>query len=97
MWLVTTLTALGLRMFSGVQRTLRVVTWTFRVLGEGAEEGGEVLGAEERFVALDVDVDAGGVGAGRAAWTRSEPLGSEGGEVRRDGPAVQAAQGEDFF
>ena len=28
-------------------------------LGEGAEEGGEVFGFEEGFVALDVDVDVG--------------------------------------
>jgi hypothetical protein len=29
-------------------------------LGEGAEEGGEVLGSEEGLVSLDVDVDVGG-------------------------------------
>ena len=29
------------------------------VVSERAEEGGEVLGFEERFVALDVDVDVG--------------------------------------
>ena len=46
-------------MFSGVQRTLRVVTSTCGC-GEGAEEGGEVFGFEEGFVALDVDVDVGG-------------------------------------
>ena len=28
-------------------------------LGEGAQESGEVLGFEEGFVALDVDVDVG--------------------------------------
>ncbi len=34
-------------------------------LGEGAEEGGEVFGFEEGFVALDVDVDVGVDAAGR--------------------------------
>ena len=45
-------------MFSGVQRTFRVETSTCG-LCEGTKQRGEMLGLEERFVALDIDVDVG--------------------------------------
>jgi len=65
------------------------------LLGEGAKQGGEVLGFEKGFVALNVDVDLGvddlgdGVDAVGAA-----------GEVRRGelaAPVIVAAEGGDLF
>ena len=91
---MTTFTALGLAMLSGVQRTLRVVTSTCG-LGEGAEQGGEVFGSEEGFVALDVDVDVGVVELGDGV----EAVGAAG-EVGRGelaGPVVAVAEVGDFF
>lgn len=60
------------------------------LLGEGAEEGGEVLGFEEGLVALDVDVDVGVVVAGDGV----DAVGAAG-EVGRgelDGPMVEVAE-----
>ena len=64
-------------------------------LGEGAEEGGEVFGFEEGFVALDVDVDVGGdqLGYGVDAVGAAGEVG--GGEL--DGPVVLAAEFGYFF
>ncbi len=64
-------------------------------LGEGFEQGGDVFGAKKWFVALDIDVDVGGMGLGDGV----EAIGSAG-EVGRgelDGPVVLAAEGDDFF
>jgi hypothetical protein len=64
-------------------------------LGEGAEERGEVLGFEEGFVALDVDVDVGWdlLGDGVDAVGAAGKLG--GGEL--DGPIVLPAEGGYFI
>ena len=63
-------------------------------LREGAEEGGEVFGFEEGFVALDVDVDVGGelLGDGVDAVGAAGEVG--GGEL--DGPVVLVAEVGDF-
>jgi len=60
------------------------------LLGEGAQEGGEVLSFEEGLVALDVDVDVGVVVAGDGV----DAVGAAG-EVGRgelDGPLVAMAE-----
>jgi hypothetical protein len=64
-------------------------------LGEGAEEGSDVLGFEERLVALDVDVDIGGemLGDGVDAVGSAAEIGR--GEL--DGPVVAIAEFDDFF
>jgi len=62
--------------------------------GEGCEDGGDVIGMEEGFVALDVDVDRGIDGAGDG----EEAVGAAG-EVGRGhdaGPVAVAAEGFDF-
>jgi len=64
-------------------------------VGEGGEQGGEVLGLEERLVALDVDVDFGGDGLGYGV----DAVGAAG-EVGRgelDGPVILAAELRDLF
>jgi hypothetical protein len=63
-------------------------------LGEGAEEGGEVLGLEQGLVPLDVDVDVGVMVAGDGV----DAVGAAG-EVGRgelDGPLVAMAELGDF-
>jgi hypothetical protein len=64
-------------------------------VGEGAEEGGEVLGFEERLVALDVDVDVGvdGLRDGVDAVGAAGQVGR--GEL--DGPVVAVAEFGDLF
>jgi len=63
-------------------------------VGEGAEEGGEMFGLQERFVALDVDVDVCGdlLGGGFDAIGAAGEVGR--GHV--DGPAVSVAEFGDF-
>ena len=62
---------------------------------EGGEEGGDVLGAEEGFVTLEVDVDVGGVELGDGV----DAVGAGGkvGAGEEGGPVVCAAEGEDFL
>ena len=64
------------------------------LVGEGAEEGGDVFGAEEGFIALDVDVEVGGdaLGDGVDAVGAAGKVG--GGQLA--GPALALAKGEDF-
>ncbi len=63
-------------------------------VGEGAEQRGEVLGFEEGFVALDVDVDVGVVVAGDGV----DAVGAAGeiGRGELDGPVVAMAELGDF-
>lgn len=64
-------------------------------LAEGLEQGGDVFGLEEGFVALDVDVEVGGVELGDGV----EAVGA-GGQVGRghlEGPIVPGAKFGDFF
>ena len=64
-------------------------------MGEGTEQGGEVVGAQERFVALYVDVDF-GVDELRDGMDAVGPAGEVGrGEL--DGPVVFAAECNDLF
>ena len=67
-------------------------------VGEGAEEGRDVLGEKHGLVGLDVDVDfevvpGGGVGYGVDAVG----AGGEGGVGEEVGPGVGAAEGGDVF
>ena len=64
-------------------------------LGEGFQKCGEVLGFEEGFIALDVDVNVGGdeLGDGVDAVGATEEIG--GGEL--DGPVVLMAKIRYFF
>jgi len=63
-------------------------------LGEGCEDGGDVFGVEEGFVALDVDVDGGVVELGDGV----EAVGTAGkvGVGKNAGPAVVVAESFDF-
>ena len=91
---MTTFTALGLAMLSAVQSDLEGGDVDVGVR-EGREQSGEVLGLEQRLVALDVDVDLGGDALGDGV----DAVGAAG-EVGRgelDGPAVGAAEGGDLL
>jgi len=65
------------------------------LVGEGAEEGGEVFRFEEGLVALDVDVDVGG----DFLRDRVDAVGAAGqvGGGELDGPVVLQAEVGDFF
>ena len=67
----------------------------YMLLREGGEQGGDVLGGDQRFVALDVDVDGGveALGDGVDAVGAAGEVGA--GEF--DGPVVLVAQVGDLF
>ena len=64
-------------------------------LGEGAEEGGEVLGLEQGLVTLDVDVDVRVVTAGDGV--DAVGAAAEVGRGELDGPVVAMAEFGDLF
>ena len=64
-------------------------------LGEGPEEGGDVFGLEEGFVALDVDVDVGGDELGDGV--KAVGAAGEVGRGELEGEVVLAAEVGDFF